>query len=150
MVHQVVYTRWCTPDGNHGIPALNEGFMEFNFINPGHITTTFDRVAIMGEEFKINMFGEVSHLSIGRSQALSPISRWSVHHTKIVMTKRPCAEMTGYLAGDYTTWTLQTSWHLSEYINILCSADNQCSLPLISAHVLCTCTFWICHLSMCT
>ena len=30
--------------------------MEFNFINPGHITTTFDTVVIMGEEFEINMF----------------------------------------------------------------------------------------------
>ncbi len=38
--------------------------MEFNFINPGHITATFDTVAIMGEEFEINMFGEVSHLSL--------------------------------------------------------------------------------------
>ncbi len=37
--------------------------MEFNFINPGHITTTYDTVAIMGQEFEINMFGEVSHLS---------------------------------------------------------------------------------------
>ncbi len=46
--------------------------MEFNFINPGHITTTFETVAIMGEEFEINMFGDVSHLSLGRSQALSP------------------------------------------------------------------------------
>ncbi len=45
--------------------------MEFNFINPGHITTTFDTVPIMGEEFEINMFGEVSLLSLGRSQALS-------------------------------------------------------------------------------
>ncbi len=71
--------------------------MEFNFINPGHITTTFDTVPIMGEEFEINMFGEVSHLSLGRSQALSPISRRSVRHTKIVVTKRPCDEMTGYL-----------------------------------------------------
>ncbi len=44
--------------------------MEFNFINPGHITTAFDTVAIMGEEFEINMFGEVSHLSLGQSQAL--------------------------------------------------------------------------------
>ncbi len=61
--------------------------MEFNFINPGHITTTFDKGAIMGEEFEINMFVEVSHLSLGRSQALSPISRRSVHHTKIVVTK---------------------------------------------------------------
>ncbi len=66
--------------------------MEFNFINPLHITTTFDTVAIMGEEFEINMFGEVSHLSLG----LSPISRRSVRHTKIVVTKRPCDEMTGY------------------------------------------------------
>ncbi len=31
--------------------------MQFNFINPGHITTTFDTVAIMREEFEINMFG---------------------------------------------------------------------------------------------
>ncbi len=69
--------------------------MEFNFINPGHITTTFDAVAIMGEEFEINVFGEVSYLSIGRSQALSPISRRSVRHTKIFVTKRPCDEMTG-------------------------------------------------------
>ncbi len=30
--------------------------MEFNFINPGHITTTFDTVAIMVEEFEINVF----------------------------------------------------------------------------------------------
>ncbi len=73
--------------------------MEFNFINPGHITRTFDTVAIMGEEFEINMFGEVSHLSLGRSQALSPISRRSVHHIKIVVTKRPCDEMTGYPLG---------------------------------------------------
>ncbi len=70
--------------------------MEFNFINPGHITTTFDTVAIMGEDVEINMFGEVSHLSLGRSQALSPISRRSVRHKKIVVTKRPCDEMTGY------------------------------------------------------
>ncbi len=69
--------------------------MEFNFINPGHITMTFNTVAIMGEEFEINMFGEVSHLS--RSQALSPISHRSVRHTKIVVTKRACDEMTGYL-----------------------------------------------------
>ncbi len=61
--------------------------MEFNFINAGHITTTFDAIAIMGEEFEINMFGEVSHLSLGRSQAPSPISRRSVRHTKIVVTK---------------------------------------------------------------
>ncbi len=72
--------------------------MEFNFINPGHITT-FDTVAIMGEKFEINMFGEVSHLSLGRSQALSPISCRSVRHTKIVVTKRPCDEMTGYLSN---------------------------------------------------
>ncbi len=71
--------------------------MEFNFINPGHITTTLDTVAIMGEEFEINMFGEVSHLSLGRSHLpLSLISRWSVRHTKIVVTKRPCDEMTEY------------------------------------------------------
>ncbi len=70
--------------------------MEFNFINPDHIATTFDTVAIMGEEFEINMFGEVSHLSLGRSQALSPFSHRSVRHTKIVVTKRPCDEMTGY------------------------------------------------------
>ncbi len=70
--------------------------MEFNFINPGHITTTFDTVAIMGEEFEINMFGEVSNLSLGPPQALPPISHRSVRHTKIVMTKRPCDEMTGY------------------------------------------------------
>ncbi len=70
--------------------------MEFNFRNPGHITTSFDTLAIMGEEFEINMFGEVGHLSLGRSQALSPISRRSVRHTKIVVTKRPCHEMTGY------------------------------------------------------
>ncbi len=76
--------------------------MEFNFINPGHITTTFDTVGIMGEEFEINMFGEVSHLSLGRSQALSPISRRSVRHTKIVVTKRPCDEMTGYQIGYIT------------------------------------------------
>ncbi len=73
--------------------------MEFNFINPGHITTTFNTVAIMGEEFEMNMFGEVSHLS--RSQALSPISRRSVRHTRIVVTKRPCDETTGYQTG----WT---------------------------------------------
>ncbi len=66
----------------------------FNFINPGHITTTFDTVAIMGEEFEINMFGEVGHLSLGRSQDLSPISCRSVRHTKILVTKRPCDEMT--------------------------------------------------------
>ncbi len=70
--------------------------MEFNFINPGHITTTFHTVAIMGEECEIKLFGEVSHLSLGRSQTLSPISRRSVRHTKILVTKRPCDEMTGY------------------------------------------------------
>ncbi len=52
----------------------------------------------MGEEFEINMFGEVSHIS--RSQALSPISRRSVRRTKIVVTKRPCDEMTGYRQAD--------------------------------------------------
>ncbi len=57
---------------------------------------TFDTVAIMGEEFEINMLGEVSHLSLGRSRALSPISRRSVRHAKIVVTKRPCDEITGY------------------------------------------------------
>ncbi len=34
----------------------------FNFIKPGHITTKFDAVVIMGEEFGVNMFEEVSHL----------------------------------------------------------------------------------------
>ncbi len=50
---------------------------------------TFDTVAIMGEECEINMFWEVIHLSLGlgRSQALFPISRRSVRHTKIVVTK---------------------------------------------------------------
>ncbi len=33
------------------------------------------------------MFGEVSYLSLGRSQALSPSSHWSVRHTKIVVMK---------------------------------------------------------------
>ncbi len=36
--------------------------MEFNFINPGHITMKFDTIVIMGEEFETNIFEEVSHL----------------------------------------------------------------------------------------
>ncbi len=31
--------------------------MEFNFINPCHITAKFDTVVNMGEEFETNMFG---------------------------------------------------------------------------------------------
>ncbi len=71
--------------------------MEFNFIDPGHITTKFDAAVIMWEEFEINMFGEVSYLTLGRSQATSPISRRSVRHTKIAVTKRLCDKTTGYL-----------------------------------------------------
>ncbi len=37
-------------------PTLNDGLMEFNFINPGYITTKSDTVVIMGEEFETNMF----------------------------------------------------------------------------------------------
>ncbi len=62
--------------------------MEFIFINPGHITTKFDTLVIMGEEFKINMFEEVRHLPLGPPHALSPISRRSVCHTKIAVMKR--------------------------------------------------------------
>ncbi len=50
----------------------------------------------MGEEFNIDMFGEVSHLSLGQSQALAPITRRLVCQTKTVVRKRPCDEMTGY------------------------------------------------------
>ena len=70
--------------------------MEFNFTNPGHITTKVDKIVIIGDEFEINMFGEVSHLPLGPPQALSPISRRSVRHTKLAMTKRQCDETTGY------------------------------------------------------
>ncbi len=71
--------------------------MEYNFINPDHdIPTKFDTIVIMGEEFETNMFEEVSHLALGPPQALSPIRRRSVRHTKIAMTKQLCDEMTGY------------------------------------------------------
>ena len=39
-----------------------EGLGELNYTNSGYITTEFDTVVIMGEEFEINMF-EVSHLT---------------------------------------------------------------------------------------
>ncbi len=42
--------------------APSEGFREFNFINPSHITTKFDAVVILGEGFEINMFEYVSLL----------------------------------------------------------------------------------------
>ena len=45
--------------------ALNEGFMEVNFINPGRTTTKFDTVVILGEEFEINMFEDVSPSAAG-------------------------------------------------------------------------------------
>ncbi len=44
------------------MPTVNESFREFNFMKPVHITTKFDTVVIMGEEFEVNMFEEVSHL----------------------------------------------------------------------------------------
>ncbi len=83
--------------------------MEFNFINPGHITMKSDTVVIMGEQFETNMFGEVSYLPLGPPQALYPISRRSVHHTKIAVTKRPCDKTTGYrsTSGKWQ-WTLMT------------------------------------------
>ncbi len=59
--------------------------MEFNFIKQGHATTNFDTVVIVGEEFKINMIEEVSHLPLGPPHALSPISRRSVRHTKMAV-----------------------------------------------------------------
>ncbi len=44
-------------------------FMEFNFKSPDHTTTKFDTVVIVGEEFEINMFEEVSHLRLGPPHA---------------------------------------------------------------------------------
>ncbi len=65
--------------------------MEFNFKSPGHITTKFNRVVIMGEEFEINMFEEVSHLPLGPPQLSS------LHHPAVSSShKISCDETTGY------------------------------------------------------
>ena len=85
--------------------------MEFNFINPDHITTKFDTVVfvyfkffshnylvIMGEEFEINMFGKVSNLP------------W-VHHKPSLHHQLPASsshknsrdETTGYRDDNATT-----------------------------------------------
>ncbi len=61
--------------------------MEFNFINPGHITTEFNAVVIMREECEINMFGEVSYLPLGPPPAPSPVSssHKNSHHETTVL-----------------------------------------------------------------
>ncbi len=55
------------------------------------MTMKFDTIVFMGEEFKINMFEEVSHSPIGKPQHLSPISRRSLRdknsRDEIEMTK---------------------------------------------------------------
>ncbi len=50
----------------------------------------------MGEGFKVNMFEEITLLSPGPPQPLSPLNRQSVRHTKIAVTKQPCDKMTVY------------------------------------------------------
>ncbi len=82
---------------NHGkqakiYPLQVRASGSLNFISPADITIKFYAVVIMGEGFKINMFEGF------------PEFHWSVHHTYIEVTKRPCDKVTGYP----DSW----QWHL--------------------------------------
>ncbi len=69
----------------------------------------FDTVVIMGKEFEIKMCGEVSHLPLGPPKTLSLISRQSVRHTKIAVTKRLDTYGMYHVYGGTEDWSVKSS-----------------------------------------